>query len=448
MAPDAEKAIPVADTVVPETTNVPPVAAAPPNTDSTAIQPGTAAQLSPASISPGTRKASADALSVPHGDVEGVTSATALSRQPSKAQIAPNPANQTVSTSGAALQKPDTVRIARNEATLAPDTDTALQPDTARTAPLPPAGGDQPPLKPVGSGPEMSVSARREIAGTAARFSAFPAPESPAAPRVETGGSALGQAVQVPFRTASKSVELLHASPASAPVEMSYSEAPKRSGPDLLPLPQTSVSLAGPVPPISMGIQPQPLAGGFPAARAVEADLKSETISSLLIPSDTPELSNWDASRITATPPGAAGPLRSELAAHVARQLVDVMGQAGNRPVEITLSPEELGRVRMGISTEDGRIIVNILAERPDTLDLMRRHIDQLGQTFRSMGYDQVAFSFGRGAEGGDQSGSAPPDGQASPSTGNAGLEGDLPSDAPTVINLDPTATRGVDIRL
>lgn len=90
--------------------------------------------------------------------------------------------------------------------------------------------------------------------------------------------------------------------------------------------------------------------------------------------------------------------LRSDLAPHVARQIVEAVHHTPNRLIEIALAPQELGRVRVSIKTDDKSIVVNILAERGETMDLMRRHIDQLGQTFRSIGYENVSFSFGQGA--------------------------------------------------
>ena len=171
-----------------------------------------------------------------------------------------------------------------------------------------------------------------------------------------------------------------------------------------------------------------------------------------LISATDAETTLWDAPRSSAAP--NTTPLRAELAPHVAKQLVQVMAQAAHKPVEIALSPHELGRVRMSITAEDGAITVNILAERPDTLDLMRRHIDQLGHTFRAMGYDQIAFSFG---QGGDADGNTPTDRDSPPDERGAPEQtgGSLTAapdataaGAATLINLTTAASRGVDIRL
>jgi len=85
---------------------------------------------------------------------------------------------------------------------------------------------------------------------------------------------------------------------------------------------------------------------------------------------------------------------RTDLPPYITRQLADVVAQMPNRPVEITLSPEELGRVRLTMRVSEAGIVVNLLAERPETLDLLRRHIDQLGHDFEQLGYESIAFSF------------------------------------------------------
>ncbi|MFC6582188.1 flagellar hook-length control protein FliK [Sulfitobacter aestuariivivens] len=55
----------------------------------------------------------------------------------------------------------------------------------------------------------------------------------------------------------------------------------------------------------------------------------------------------------------------------------------------------------MALQMADTGIVVTLLTERPETLDLMRRHIDQLGQEFRALGYEDVTFSFAN--KGGDR---------------------------------------------
>jgi hypothetical protein len=215
-------------------------------------------------------------------------------------------------------------------------------------------------------------------------------------------------------------------------------------------------SAAIPMPPVAPPLQKAPTTSGASMSLSVvtpnaEQSSHMDQKLSLLTGAGPSELFNWDPARAVMTQQNPAQPLRNDLALHVSRQLVDVMAQAVHRPIEIALSPQELGRVRMSITTEDGAITVNILAERPETLDLMRRHVDQLGQTFRTMGYDSITFSFGAGAGGGSQ-----PDmskGGESPETAGgtsaAPHEPDQAAGSPTVtINLDNAQTSGVDIRL
>lgn len=66
---------------------------------------------------------------------------------------------------------------------------------------------------------------------------------------------------------------------------------------------------------------------------------------------------------------------------------------------DIHLSPAELGKVRITLTPSDTGIIVSVLADRPETLDLLRRHADLLAQDFREMGYESAAFSFGAGGQ-------------------------------------------------
>lgn len=77
-------------------------------------------------------------------------------------------------------------------------------------------------------------------------------------------------------------------------------------------------------------------------------------------------------------------------------RLAEAVAHFPDRGVELTLSPEELGRVRMMLSTHDGALTLAIQADRPETIDLMRRHIDQLAQDFRDLGFTDVSFSFSR----------------------------------------------------
>lgn len=80
---------------------------------------------------------------------------------------------------------------------------------------------------------------------------------------------------------------------------------------------------------------------------------------------------------------------------HVAMQIVEVARTLPDRPVEISLNPEELGRVRISLGTIEGAIQVSLTAERQETLELIRRNIEQLAEEFRDMGFADISFDFG-----------------------------------------------------
>ncbi|MDA3857332.1 MAG: flagellar hook-length control protein FliK [Roseovarius sp.] len=92
---------------------------------------------------------------------------------------------------------------------------------------------------------------------------------------------------------------------------------------------------------------------------------------------------------------------RADLPQHIAMQIAASAQRGGaDRPVDIILNPAELGRVRLSLSSTDGVMSVTVIAERPETLDLMRRHIDTLAQEFLNIGYEKAQFSFGGGHSG------------------------------------------------
>lgn len=95
----------------------------------------------------------------------------------------------------------------------------------------------------------------------------------------------------------------------------------------------------------------------------------------------------------------AAAHAAHEVAQSVSRQIASTLMLQHDRPVELTLSPEELGKVRLTLTSAENGITVSIVAERPETLDLMRRNIETLARDFREMGYENTSFSFGQQAQ-------------------------------------------------
>ncbi len=87
-------------------------------------------------------------------------------------------------------------------------------------------------------------------------------------------------------------------------------------------------------------------------------------------------------------------PARAEIARAIAGQMAAVITPKSGA-VEIALNPEELGRVSITFSGRDDGAYLTILADRPETLDLMRRHISVLSQEFQKLGYGDLSFDLG-----------------------------------------------------
>ena len=144
------------------------------------------------------------------------------------------------------------------------------------------------------------------------------------------------------------------------------------------------------------------------------------------------------------TPPQNGTPqlYRAEVAQHAALQLAEAARAMPSRQVEITLSPEELGRVRLGMAPQEAGIVVHVMAERPETIDLLRRHISALETAFAAIGYEDIHFDF---------AGSAGADSDTASDTPFGDPEAEAfasPSEALAQINLDAALSTGLDIRL
>ncbi|WP_299968590.1 flagellar hook-length control protein FliK [uncultured Roseobacter sp.] len=133
---------------------------------------------------------------------------------------------------------------------------------------------------------------------------------------------------------------------------------------------------------------------------------------------------------------------RSETPGMIGRQMAEALQRLPDRPVEVSLNPRELGRVRMNIMAAEAGITVQITAERPETLDLMRRNIDQLGQEFKALGYENINFAFNEGQSGSEQQTT---DNDDAPSFQPSRLFEDA---AEPEIPITLTPATGVDLRL
>ncbi len=113
---------------------------------------------------------------------------------------------------------------------------------------------------------------------------------------------------------------------------------------------------------------------------------------------DADSATQWDP-RVAGSSTAQQALLRAETPGMIGRQMAEALHRLPDRPVELALSPRELGNVRMTISAGEGSITVNVLAERPETLDLMRRNIDELAREFQALGFDTISFAFSEGQQ-------------------------------------------------
>jgi hypothetical protein len=77
-------------------------------------------------------------------------------------------------------------------------------------------------------------------------------------------------------------------------------------------------------------------------------------------------------------------------------QIVQAIGSGGAQVTELRLAPEELGHVRIDMRHEGERLVMVVSAERPETLDLLRRHAPDLVADLRTTGHQGLDLSFGR----------------------------------------------------
>lgn len=141
-----------------------------------------------------------------------------------------------------------------------------------------------------------------------------------------------------------------------------------------------------------------------------------------------------------ANPTGGDPQLQKSEAGRVpTAQLVDHLLRQPERAVEISLHPRELGRVHMALAVSEHGMTLTITADRPETLDLMRRHIDQLAQEFRQLGQNEVGFAFRQG------------DADRQPGQDQDAVAGPLAGDAKEVaepLHTGPVVHTGLDLRL
>lgn len=135
---------------------------------------------------------------------------------------------------------------------------------------------------------------------------------------------------------------------------------------------------------------------------------------------------------------------------HLAARMTAALRQSADGATELALSPDELGRVRLRLEPDAAnpdRMVVMITFERPETLDLFRRHAGELAEALRDAGYAGADIGFGQdqsGSDGSDGSQGRSADWAAGPAqTDPAAAPSPAPSPAPRL-----AAGASLDLRL
>lgn len=103
----------------------------------------------------------------------------------------------------------------------------------------------------------------------------------------------------------------------------------------------------------------------------------------------------------TILPAAGLAPGRPEAGAGHLAVAVGKGGQA-SRKLELRLDPPELGRVEIHITpSEKGSVHAVVVAERPETHELLRRHGEVLARELGNAGYSDVNLSFSAGSDAG-----------------------------------------------
>jgi len=197
---------------------------------------------------------------------------------------------------------------------------------------------------------------------------------------------------------------------------------------DVPPPPTPETRVAPPLIPVEQPSIPAPLSANSMPVPSIDPVVQSHVADSATLPKGV------------------------ETAQSIARQIAQQVPANPANGFEVALAPEELGSVKLRlIGTESGSVLI-VQAERPETMDLMRRHIMTLEQDLRALGHDSLSVRFG-GAGTGAGLGHGQTGQQANPQQNQAAHTGDEPRASPNTATSPPrplaeSAMDHLDLRL
>ena len=142
-----------------------------------------------------------------------------------------------------------------------------------------------------------------------------------------------------------------------------------------------------------------------PAVPASSLDHPTQFTDSLPDPASFFDAANFLTTSAAMTQPVASSlslspnPVLPVMPAAVSPTIVDMTKSGNDGPVELALSPEELGRLTISIRHDGDFVRVTVIADRPETLDLMRRHGGDLLADLRQAGFSGASLNFGQGGQ-------------------------------------------------
>lgn len=137
-----------------------------------------------------------------------------------------------------------------------------------------------------------------------------------------------------------------------------------------------------------------------PAAVADAASSGQPSITQLTI--SPLSMGNPDAApRLMQAAPAEAPPGQTRA---VVEQIAVAVAESDESRVEIRLDPAELGRVHISLTRTEHGLHAMVTAERPETLELLRRNAETLTRELGAAGYDSVSLDMSQGSRnfGGD----------------------------------------------
>ena len=138
---------------------------------------------------------------------------------------------------------------------------------------------------------------------------------------------------------------------------------------------------------------------------------------------------------------------RPDIPRNLAMQMTQGVKGHTNGVVEITLQPEELGRIKMTISTLETGIAISVLAERSETFEMMRRYATALTKELESLGFDTVDLSFAQTEQNGtDRERPEEPQGKSTSDKPEAGAKLGISLEIVDATDLD--RTKALDKRI